>query len=185
MRTPPKVIACLAGLAALGASVGTPAPAALGARAPAVHRSTAGAPAALRRSLNLWATIDVCNPADQPDYVGVRGSMPGDKLATDEIYMRFRLQVTGAPGKGWVDLPGGSSPGFIRVSSALKARQGGWSFRLTPRGGSAVTLRGVVTFEWRRGATVLAQLSRPTTAAHESLAGADPAGYSAATCSIG
>jgi hypothetical protein len=183
MRTRPKLLAALAALAvlaALGASASTSAPAALGARARA-----AGAPAALRRSLNLWATIDVCNTADQPDYVGVRGSMPGDKLATDEIYMRFRLQVIGASSKAWVDLPGGSSPGFIRVSSALKARQGGWSFRLTPRGGTAVTLRGVVTFEWRRGATVLAKISRPTTAGHESLAGADPAGYSAATCSIG
>ena len=177
-----KALAALAGLLLLSALA--IAPAALGAHTRAA-RSAANAPAALRRSMNLWATIDVCSPADQPDYVGVRGSMPGDKVATDAIYMRFRLQVMSAAGKPWVDLPGGSSPGFIRVSSAVKARQDGWSFHLTPRGGKAVTLRGVVTFEWRRGASVLAQISRPTSAGHESLAGADPSGYSAATCSLG
>jgi hypothetical protein len=177
MRTSRHDLAALALLVALGA--GGLAPAALGARARA-----ATAPAALRRSLNLWATIDVCGPHDQPHTVGVRGSMPGDRTAGDEIYMRFRLQYLDAAGT-WVDLRSGSSPGFIRVGSAKSARQDGWSFQLMPVAGRPVTtLRGVVTFEWRRGAALLARISRVTTAGHESLAGADPPGYSAATCSI-
>ena len=144
----------------------------------------AAAPAALRHSLNLWATIDVCNPSDQPLTVGVRGSMPGDKVAGDEIYMRFRLQYVGATGT-WVDLGSGASP-FIKVGSAKAARQDGWSFQLRPGTHKlATTLRGVVTFQWRRGKTVLASISRPTTAGHESLGGADPPNYSAASCSIG
>ena len=143
-----------------------------------------GAPASLRHSLDLWATIDVCNPADQPDTVGVRGSMPGNGVATDAIYMRFRVQFEDASGT-WVDFTGGLEPGFIKVASARKAHQGGWSFQVKPpRGARATTLRGVVTFEWRRGATVLASISRPTTAGHESLRGADPPNFSAATCTI-
>jgi hypothetical protein len=179
MRTSRNVLAALSALGALCALCASAiAPAALGAGA----RATS-APAALRRSLNLWATIDVCNPTDQRDYVGVRGSMPGDRIATDDIYMRFRLQVTSAAGT-WVDLVGGLSP-FMKVASAQTARQDGWSFRLTPRAGKRATLRGVVTFEWRRGTAVLARLSRATTAGHRSLGGADPPKFSAATCSIG
>ncbi len=41
-------------------------------------------------------------------------------------------------------------------------------------------LRGVVSFQWRHGTTVEYTVSRPTTAGHQSLAGADPAGFSAA-----
>jgi hypothetical protein len=43
----------------------------------------------------------------------------------------------------------------------------------------------VVSFQWRRGSTVVTSGSKPTTAGRQSLAGADPAGFSAATCSIG
>jgi hypothetical protein len=170
-----NAIAAIAGMLALAVPAGAHS-------APRARMRTATAPIALRRSLNLWATIDVCHPRDQPHTVGVRGSMPGDKNARDDIYMRFRLQLLSASGK-WADLTGGSSPGFVRVSSAQKARQDGWSFQLTPRGTPA-TLRGVVTFQWRRGSAVLASVSRATTAGHESLAGADPANFSAATCSI-
>ena len=47
---------------------------------------------ALLRSRELWSTIDVCSPAAQPNTVGVRGSMPGDRHGHDKMYMRFRLQ---------------------------------------------------------------------------------------------
>jgi hypothetical protein len=128
----------------------------------------------------------VCNPGDQPDEVGVRGSMPGDKVASDDIFMRFRLQYRGQSARQWVDLRSGSSPGFIRVGSARTVRQGGWSFQLMPVAGRPATmLRGVVTFQWRRGATVLASVSRATSGGHESLAGADPPNFSSATCSLG
>ena len=76
------------------------APAASLARASATDANTAS-PAAkpttaaerkLLQSPQLWATIDGCNPSDQPNTVGVRGSMPGDEQSKDEMYMRFRLQ---------------------------------------------------------------------------------------------
>jgi hypothetical protein len=47
-----------------------------------------------------------------------------------------------------------------------------------------MTLRGVVTFQWRRHGRVLYSTYRVTTADHISAAGADPSGYSAATCAM-
>jgi len=149
----------------------------------------AGKPSTLERALlhshELWATIDVCNPADQPNTVGIRGSMPGDGHAHDKMYMSFRLQYMNASSQ-WVNLASGASSGFVAVGSGASARQGGTSFELKPVAGKpAVTLRGVVDFEWRQGKKVEVSGTEPTSAGHKSLAGADPADYSAATCVIG
>jgi hypothetical protein len=100
------------------------------------------------------------------------------------MYMSFRLQYLNSTTKHWGDLAG-STPTFISVGSG-GARQGGQSFQLMPATGKpAFTLRGLVEFQWRRGKTVLESTRRPTTAGHVSLAGADPRGFSAATCQIG
>jgi hypothetical protein len=141
---------------------------------------------ALYRSRLLWSTIDVCNPNDQPDTVGVRGSMPGDHRAHDTMYMRFRLQYLNTSTKVWTDLTDGAPATYASVGSGADPRQAGRSFQLSLVAGQpAFTLRGVVSFQWRRGRTVLAQISRPTSAGRNSLAGSDPAGFSAASCLIG
>lgn len=148
-------------------------------------KPTTAAERKLLRSPQLWATIDVCKPSDQPNTVGVRGSMPGDELSKDEMYMSFRLQYLDETTKQWVDLSS-AAPAYVPVGAAKTARQGGSSFELQPVAGKPpFKLRGVVDFQWRRGATVEYTVSRPTTAAHESLAGADPKGFSAAECSLG
>jgi hypothetical protein len=140
---------------------------------------------ALLHSHELWATIDVCSPSDQPDTIGIRGSMPGDKRAGDKMYMSFRLQYMTASNQ-WVDLASGASSGFVAVGNGASSRQGGTSFALKPVAGRPpVTLRGVVDFEWRRGKTVEVSAEQPTSIGHKSLAGADPADFSAATCAIG
>jgi hypothetical protein len=163
--------------------------AAAGLPAPASSARTSGAtraqvPSSLRTSPELWATIDVCNPPDQHDTVGIRGSMPSDGRARDTMFMRFRLQYVDATLKHWVDLASAAS-GFLPVGPSRTARQAGRSFVLfPPSGGSAFTLRGVVSFQWRRGAKVLATISRATGAGHQSLAGADPKNFSAAICRI-
>ena len=159
------------------------------ASAKASTHSGTGKPSALERALlhshELWATIDVCDPADQPSTVGIRGSMPGDGHAHDSMYMSFRLQYMNASGR-WVNLSSGASSGFVAVGTGASARQGGTSFELKPVAGKpAVTLRGVVDFQWRRGKTVIVAGAEPTAAGHRSLAGADPENYSAATCIIG
>jgi hypothetical protein len=169
-RTPP-----VRGLALIGLLVAALAPSA-SARASTV-------PAALRHSRNLWATIDVCNPADQHDAVGIRGSMPGDGNRDDRLYMRFRLQRLDSSSHQWIDISGASSP-YVYAGSAKSARQAGRSFVLVPPDHEAFVLRGVVSYQWRHGGAVTAALSRATSAGHESLAGADPPGYSAAECRI-
>jgi hypothetical protein len=178
--------ACAAIAAAIASAVGL---AASPASAPAKTQPRTSKPTTIERALlhshELWATIDVCNPADQPDTVGIRGSMPGDKRAGDKMYMSFRLQYLNSSGQ-WVDLSSGASSVFAAVGSGASARQGGTSFELKPVAGKpAVTLRGVVDFEWRRGKTIVVSAEQPTTAGHKSLAGADPADFSAATCVIG
>jgi hypothetical protein len=166
-------LAALAPATALGKSASSPAK-------PAVDTS------ALFRSRLLWATIDVCNPADQANTLGIRGSMPGDHHAHDTMFMRFRLQYLNPTTKAWTDLTKGASSGYADVGTSADPRQAGRSFQLNPVAGQpAFTLRGVVSFQWRRGKLVLAQTSRPTSAGRDSLAGADPAGFSAATCLIG
>jgi hypothetical protein len=139
----------------------------------------------LLRSRLLWATIDVCNPTDQPNTVGIRGSMPGDHQAHDTMYMRFRLQYMDSATKTWTDLSKASAS-YTSVGSGAAARQAGRSFQLNPVAGQpSFTLRGVVNFQWRHGSKVIAQISRTTSAGRQSLAGSDPAGFSAATCAIG
>jgi len=152
-------------------------------------RSKSAKPSAAERALldshELWATIDVCSPANQPNTVGVRGSMPGDGQAHDRMYMSFRLQYMNKS-KKWVNLAAGASSGYVAVGSGASPRQGGTSFELKPVAGKpAFTLRGIVDFQWRHGKTIVMSAAQPTTASHKSLAGADPAGFSAATCVIG
>jgi hypothetical protein len=173
-------------LAVTGALLSLPASSSAGAGA--TGKNAAGKTTgeqALMRSAELWATIDVCNPANQTNTVGIRGSMPGDGRSGDEMYMRFRLQYLDSPTKHWVDLANGADSGFVAVGAARSARQTGRSFQLVPVAGKpAVELRGVVGFQWRRGARIEYTVSRPTTAGHRSLAGADPKGFSAADCSL-
>jgi hypothetical protein len=169
----------LLGSSALGASAdGAPASARTGTEG-ALLKS-------LVRSPELWATIDVCNPADQPNTVGVRGSMPGDGRAHDQMYMSFRLQYQDAKSKQWFNLPSPGQPQFVHVGAGASIRQGGRSFQLQPQTGKpAFMLRGLVEYQWRRAGRVLQSASRPTTAGRRSLAGADPAAYSSAGCLIG
>jgi hypothetical protein len=145
---------------------------------------------ALFNSRLLWATVDVCNPKDKLDTIGIRGSMPSDGHKDDQLYMRFRVQYEEASHKQWAYVAKNADSGFQLVratgasGAAAAASQAGRNFQLVPTTGSAFKLRGVVSFQWRRAAKVLYQTTRTTTAPHESLAGADPKGYSAATCTI-
>ena len=155
--------------------------------------ATAGSPAsrrapntrALLHSRELWATIDVCDTPKQPNTIGVRGSMPGDGRARDQMSMSFHLQYLNAVNQ-WVELPGAGGSGYSLVGSAASARQAGSSFTLKPRAGKPpFTLRGVVGFRWMRANTIMQRASRPTSSGHDAVVGAEPKGYSAATCSAG
>ncbi len=180
VRAAAIALACLvAALAALSPSLAL-------AKAQSLRAKRAVDTQTLFRSRLLWSTIDVCSPADQLKTVGVRGSMPGDHQAHDTMYMRFRLQYLDTTSKAWTDLAKGASSGYANVGTGAAPRQAGRSFQLSPVAGQpAFTFRGVVSFQWRHGSSVLAQISRATSAGRDSLAGADPAGFSAASCLIG
>jgi hypothetical protein len=169
----------LAAVIAVGAGA-----ASLASAVPAVARPVD--PRTLLRSHELWATINVCNPSDHPNTVGIRGSMPGDGRGRDRMYMTFRLQYLNSATKAWADLAKASSASWVPVGAGASARQGGFSFTLKPMTGKpAVELRGVVDFQWRNGKAVRVSAARVTSAAHKSVTGSDPAGFSAAACRIG
>jgi hypothetical protein len=176
-----------AALLALAAALAAFAAASAAASTPGSGKTSnpATSERALLSSHELWATIDVCDPPNEPNTVGIRGSMPGDGKSNQKMYMSFRLQYLNAH-KQWLDVASGESSSFVAVGSGAAARQGGTTFDLKPVNGQPpVTLRGVVDFEWRHGKTVVLSATRTSTVGHKSLAGADPANFSAATCVIG
>lgn len=163
----------------------------LGARLPltillvcaAVTPAVAGAARTTPDPSLLWVTINACNPTDTPGAVGIRGSMPGDGDATQHMFMRLQVQFQGPRG-AWRNFPGtvGDS-GFLPMGPAKqKKHQGGQTFQIAPQA-QTVTLRGVAIFQWRDAAgTVVRRAKQVTTAGHPTKAGADPPGFSAATC---
>jgi hypothetical protein len=146
--------------------------------------AASGPPPAAAGPRALWATVNVCDTPGHPDAIGIRGSMPGDGRRAVRMRMRFRLQYQAPPGR-WRPLAAGDS-GWVAVGSGrLRTGQAGQTFTITPPGaGRAYVLRGVVRFQWRRGRHVVARARRVTTAGHGATRGADPAGFSAATCRI-
>lgn len=136
-------------------------------------------------STAVWATVNVCDTRKAPDTIGLRASMPGIARKGATMRMRFQVQYRNAD-KLWV-AGTGLDTGYLSIGSAnVTSREAGHSFRVKPpaKGGSYL-MRGLVTFQWRsqRG-TLLTAKRRITSGGHKSTAGADPAGYSAATCTI-
>jgi hypothetical protein len=101
--------------------------------------------------------------------------------------MRFQVQYERSDGT-WRFLSSGGDSGFIDAGKARgrNPRQAGHSFTVSPpKAGNVYTLRGFVTFEWRaKDGTVVRRARKRTTPGHRSTAGADPAGFSAAECTV-
>ncbi len=136
------------------------------------------------QSRHLWATVNVCDTLAHPDTIGVRGSMPGSGRRGERMYMRFAVQYFSARDRLWHNIRKGGTSDWIAVGSArYKARQAGRLFLFAPPAGGSWQMRGVVTFEWRRGRHVVRRARMRTTAGHGAR-GADPAGYSSDTCVI-
>lgn len=142
----------------------------------------AAAPSARADSTkDLWATVNVCDTGKRPDTIGIRASMPGAPRGA-RLAMRFRVQYQ--DGAAWKDVKGASSGWrFIGLGRGLPA-ESGWSFAFADPP-SPVMLRGVVQLRWRRGGNVVRLTELDTEAGHRSKAGADPADYSAASCTLG
>jgi hypothetical protein len=170
--SPPRTIA--AALLAAGALLALPSSASAAARQP--FRPLAQSP-------ELWATVNLCNTTRHPDEIGIRGSMPSDGHPHDTMYMRFLVQSLDPATNQWTDLGRSAESGFVQVGSAALTRQDGQSFGFKPST-TAYTLRGLVEFQWRRAGHLVHLATRFTTAGHTNAAGAEPKGFSAATCTL-
>jgi hypothetical protein len=137
----------------------------------------------LAQSPELWATVDMCNTAHHPHAIGIRGSMPTDGHPRDTMYMRFLVQSLDTSTHQWANIGKSADSGFVPIGSAASTRQAGRTFEFTPTT-TTYTLRGYVEFQWRRGGRAVHLLAHPTAAGHTSLAGAEPKGFSAATCTL-
>jgi hypothetical protein len=141
---------------------------------------------AARRTPVVWATVNVCDTQTSPNQMGIRGSMSG-LARTSRMFMRFRVQFQNADGR-WRTIKSGplSDSGWVRVAAGRRGEHNaGWSFEFKPpASGGAHVLRGVVSFEWRRGKRVLQESRVWTEEGHPGTAGAEPPDFSAATCEI-
>lgn len=146
----------------------------------------ASAAAAPPETKSPWATVNVCDTPSYPNTVGIRASMPASGARGERMFIRFQVQFYRASDNSWHDVGPAADSGFLSVgSSKSKARQAGRNFTLEPpaRGASHI-VRGVVTFEWRRAGQVVRRAVKRTRAGRKKTIGADPPGFSAATCEI-
>src|SRR3954467_11569958 len=121
-------------------------------------------PPSIYESPLLWATVNVCDTAGQPDTIGIRGSIPGSGVRGEKMYLRFQVQYFSRSEKRWHNIAEGADSGWVTAGSArFRARQAGWSFRFTPPSdGSSFLLRGAVTFEWRASDRVVRHARKRT-----------------------
>jgi hypothetical protein len=138
--------------------------------------------AALARDTDTWATVNVCDTAKQPDTIGIRASMAGAPKGL-RLSMRFRVQYKAANGT-WADVEDADSGWRVLGTAQGVPAESGWSFSFA-KPSKPVTLRGVVRFRWRKGDALPRTAEVVTEGGHRSSAGADPVGYSAASCELG
>jgi hypothetical protein len=162
-------------VALLGAPL---APAAMQASGP-TPRQIRAAVAKAQRSSDLWATVNVCNPRRQRDVIGIRTQQPALVFSTT---MSVRIQVEYWKGTAFHPDSASGAVKLLKLGSGSRGlRQTGWNFQFGPHAGR---LRGLVRFQWVRAGKVIGSATRTTTGGHKNVGAADPAGYSAATCTI-
>ena len=147
--------------------------------------SASAAPPPVERSPDLWATVNICDTPKHPNTVGIRGSMPGlGKRAS--LYMRIQVHYLAAADGKWHNLEAKGDSGYMKLGVAKKrVLEGGFSVEIKPPAdGGAHTMRGAVTFVWKRKGRTVERHREITEAGHRSSKGADPAGFSAALCRV-
>jgi len=141
---------------------------------------------AITSSPLLWATVNVCDTVDKPNVIGIRASMPGSGIAAERMFVRFQVQFLAAADGKWHNVGAAGDSGFIDIGSGrYKVRQTGRNFTIMPPAdGGTFRLRGAVTFEWRQDGEVVRRARKRTTSRHGNTRGADPNGFSAASCVV-
>lgn len=140
---------------------------------------------AIEDSPQLWATVNVCDTEAYPDAVGIRASMPGSGRR-EALWMRFEVQYRSPDDDQWHAIDEGADSGWQRVGMAADRRiESGWTFTFkAPEGGGEHVLRGAVSFRWARDGRTIRRVREITVGGRKSTRGADPPGFSAATCRI-
>ena len=159
--------------------------AALAAVALLLAPASASAATPVERSPDLWATVNICDTVAHPNKIGIRGSMPGlGRPAT--LYMRFQVHYLAKADGKWHTIVQKDDPGYVKVGKARRSvLEGGRTITVPPPAdGGAHTLRGAVTFAWKRKGRTVKRIREITEAGHRSTKGADPSGFSAAICQI-
>jgi hypothetical protein len=143
---------------------------------------TAAAPAHAGAK-NLWATVNVCDTAKQPNKMGVRARMPGNGRR-GKMYMRFTAQFRDED--GWKRVEGkGRSPWLFAGRSIYRYRESGFTFSFgAPAAGRTYLMRGVVDFQWRNRDDEIVTRARRVTEGGHPTRGADPKRFSAARCRV-
>ena len=136
---------------------------ALPALAPAAAPAAPVVPAS-----DLWATVNRCDPPEQPGAVGVRYSVPRRRGGGAQ-WVRVRLQFFDGQERAWRALRSAAGRGrFVRLGDGVGTVMSGRTFTFPlPAAGRRIVLRGRVDVEWRRGRKVLDRRRMLTTARHE------------------
>ena len=118
-----------------------------------------------------WATINACDPAEDPGSVGVRVSVPNRRDAAQ--WVRIRIQFFDGTLGSWRVVRSGGDGGFMKLSDGGGRVFGGTTFTFTPpQAGRQLKLRGLVDVEWRSGKRVVSRSQITTRGNHRS--GVDP-----------
>jgi hypothetical protein len=176
MKVRVQLFVALATLLAVTCAASVASAASRGPRAAQIHNAVQSA----ERSVDLWATVNVCDTKRHPDTIGIRGQIPSLGF-TANVGMEFEVDYYSTADKKFMPVPGATkSIALGSVSSGV--HQGGVLFRLTPHAG---TLRGSVKFEWSRGSKLLGRAARTTKPRHKNADFGDPPRYSHGSCVIG
>ena len=160
--------------------------AAIAAAALLLTPASASAATPVERSPDLWATVNICDSPNFPNKMGIRGSMPGLGKKRSQLWMRFQVHYLATADGKWHNLEANGDSGYMKLGVAKKrVLEGGFTFTIKPPAdGGAHTLRGAVTFVWKRKGRTVERRREITEAGHRSTKGADPPGFSAAICRI-
>jgi hypothetical protein len=141
--------------------------AALALVAPALAPGAASA-APLQPASDLWATINRCDPPDQPGAVGVRYSVPRRRGGGAQ-WVRVRMQYFDGRGRAWRSLRSAAGRGrWTRLGDGVGTAMSGRTFTFPlPAAGRRIVLRGRVDVEWRRGRRVVERRKMLTTSGRE------------------
>jgi hypothetical protein len=120
------------------------------------------------RETGLWATINVCDPPDNPAAVGVRVSIPahGPRRHPRQQWARIRIQWF--DGTAWRFMGRSGDSRWRHLGRGRGTVQGGTTFTFAPpAAGQQLILRGVVDVRWRVRRKVRGRAALPTESGHQ------------------